>query len=164
MTLLDLYWSWTRQLTRFILFNAPKIPQENSVNFLKCIFFMYLLYKTNRSHFTVVCSVIVAQRTRRRLVGHCFVLTTLWRTGKDSSCTLSNFFFAFANFRLSYDTETLFCSSNSLSSDDMYSGLRTAATLATFCTLHDALLRFLSLRANFCKTYISIDCIQEMPK
>ena len=29
-------------------------------------FFMYLLYKTNRFHFPVVCSVIDAQRTSQR--------------------------------------------------------------------------------------------------
>ena len=40
-----------------------KIPQENSVKSFQKYFFMYLLYKTIRFHFPVVCSVIDAQRT-----------------------------------------------------------------------------------------------------
>ena len=60
----------------FVSFHAPKIPQDLE----------FLLYKTNRFHFSVLCSVIDAQRTSEReknsilsLVGHFFVLTTFWR-------------------------------------------------------------------------------------
>ena len=45
----DLLVTWShgsRQLTRFMFFNAPKIPQENSVNFFEMYFFMYLLLIT----------------------------------------------------------------------------------------------------------------------
>ena len=35
----------SRQLTRFIFFNTPKIPQENSVTLLKCILSCFLCIK-----------------------------------------------------------------------------------------------------------------------
>ena len=50
----------TRHLTQFIFFNAQKIPQGSLVNLLECICFMYLLNKTKKLYFSVLCSVINA--------------------------------------------------------------------------------------------------------
>ena len=79
----------SRQLTRFMFFNTPKIPQENSVNLLKCIFSCIYCIKQidsifplsvqlqmHRGRHNVVRTSVT--HSPRRLVGHFFLLTTLW--------------------------------------------------------------------------------------
>ena len=65
MTLLDLYRSWITSADAINLFNAQEKSRKISKSY-EMYFFMYLLYKINRFHFSVVCSVIDVQRTSQR--------------------------------------------------------------------------------------------------